>query len=124
MKNFFYLEGAYLILGLIIVLVTVFVATRPFMPKGSVKKGLIGMVAFLSLMIGMHYMVTTSRMNEVKAAFKDGKKIICESRMQRKVAPTIIISKEQGWELDGDDFISVITSYSIHYTKLYEKAKK
>jgi len=106
MKNFFYLEGAYLIIGLIIILVTIFVSTRPFMPKGSLKKGLMGVGLFLSLMIGLHYSLTTSRMSEVKTAFNEGKKIICESRMQRKVSPTVIISKAQGWELDGDNFVS------------------
>lgn len=106
MKNFFYLEGAYLILGLIVVLVTVFVSTRPFMPKGSLKKGLSGVTVVLSIMIGLHYTVTTNRMAEVKRAFEEGKRVVCESRMQRKVSPTVIISKAQGWELNGDNFVS------------------
>jgi len=45
MKNFFFLEGAYLILGAIILLITVFVATRPFMEKGALKKGLFWVTA-------------------------------------------------------------------------------
>ncbi len=106
MKNFFYLEGAYLIIGLLILLVTIFVSTRTFMPKGSLKKGVTAVGLFLSLMIGLHYSLTTARMNEVKTAFYEEKKIICESRMQRKVSPTVIISRAQGWELDGDNFVS------------------
>jgi len=42
MKDFFYLEGAYLILGVFTLLITLFVTTRPFMSKGAVKKGLLG----------------------------------------------------------------------------------
>lgn len=106
MRNFFYLEGAYLILGVIILLVTIFVTTRPFMPKGSTKKGVIGVLIVLTLMIGLHHVITVNRMVDVMAAFEQGETIICESRMQRKVAPTVIISKQQGWELKDDNFVS------------------
>ncbi len=106
MKNFFYLEGAYLILGGIILLVTAFVATRPFMSKGALKKGLGWVSLVIAVMVGAHYTITVNRMAEVKRAFEQNKPIICESRMQRKVAQTVTIVKSNEWYLEGDNFVS------------------
>lgn len=106
MKNFFYLEGAYLILGAIILLITLFVGTRPFMSKGAAKRGLLWVTLVLSLFIGAHYSMTINRMEEVKTAFRDDKPIICESRMQRKVAQIVNIQKSKEWALQGDNFVS------------------
>ena len=106
MGKFFYIEGAYLILGAIVLLVALFVSTRPFMGPGAVKKGVGGTALFLALAIGAHYWVTTSRMEEVKRAFMDGKAVICENRVIRKGAQSIIIRKSLGWRLEGDDFVS------------------
>ena len=117
MGKFFYIEGAYLILGGIILLVTLFVTTRPFMGKGAVKKGLPGGGLFLIVAIGLHYWLTTSRMKEVEAAFLAGKAIICESRMNRKAAQSLILKKENGWRLEGDYF------YSDAYTRPFFAAR-
>jgi len=106
MKNFFYLEGAYLILGGVIMFITVFVATRPFMSKGALKKGLFGVTLVLAVMIGAHYAMTVNRMNEVKAAFEKDLPILCESRMLRKVAQTVTVQKSREWSLEGDNFVS------------------
>jgi len=106
MANFFYLEGAYLILGGIILLITLFVSTRPFMGKGAVKKGLFWVTLVLAILIGAHYNMTTGRMTEVKEAFNKGLPIICESRMQRKVAQTVTIQKSHDWSLVKDNFVS------------------
>ena len=106
LKNFFYLEGAYLILGGLILLVTAFVATRQFMSKGALKKGLGWVSLVIAVMVGAHYSLTVSRMEAVKAAFEQDKPIICESRMQRKVAQTVTIQKSNDWSLEGDNFIS------------------
>ena len=107
MERFFYLEGPYLILSGIVLLVTLFVTTRPFMSKGAVKKGMTAVSLFLAVAVGAHYMVTTSRMAEVKEAFASGKTILCESRIIRKAAQSIEISKEIGaWRLEGDYFVS------------------
>ncbi len=106
MKNFFYLEGAYLILGGIILLVALFVSTRPFMAKGAWKKGLFWVSVVLAVLIGAHYKVTTNRMEKVKTAFENGKTILCESRMLRKAAQVVYIKKENDWSLKGDDFVS------------------
>ncbi len=106
MKNFFYLEGAYLILGGIILLITLFVTTRPFMSKGAIKRGLFWVTFVLAIFIGGHYKITTDRMLEVKKAFKNNKVIICESRMQRKVAQTVTIEQSNEWILENNNFIS------------------
>ncbi len=106
MKSFFYLEGAYLILAGIILLIALFVSTRPFMAKGAWKKGLSGTALVLAFFIGAHYMVTMNRMENVKSAFAEGKTILCESRMQRKVAQTVTVQKSNDWHLEGDNFIS------------------
>jgi len=93
MKNFFYLEGAYLILGGIILLITLYVTTRPFMGKEAVKKGMLGVSLVLALMIAAHYRITTKRIDEVRRAFSQNMPVICESRMQRKVAQSVIIQR-------------------------------
>ncbi len=106
-EKFFYLEGAYLILAGIILLVTLFVTTRPFMSHEAPKKGLIGVGLILALFIGAHFWMTSSRMAAVKAAFRHGKPVLCESRMLRKMAQSIEIRKGvAGWRLKGDNFVS------------------
>ena len=106
MTNFFYLEGAYLILGAIILAITLFVGTRPFMSRGAAKRGLLWVTLVLAIFIGAHYRMTIQRMEAVKIAFQDDKEIICESRMQRKVAQTVTIQKSKDWYLEGDNFLS------------------
>lgn len=113
MRNFFYLEGGYLILAAVIMLVTLFVTTRPFMGKGAVKKGMSIVGTVLVVLIGAHFWITTERMAEVREAFERGEKIICESRMVRMGSQSIIISKNLGWKLDGDYLVS--DAYSRPY---------
>lgn len=117
MKNFLFLEGAYLILGGIILLITVFVGTRPFMAKGAWKRGLLWVSLIIAVMLGLHYKVTTDRMEKVKTAFENGKTIICESRMQRKVSQSVYIKKANDWKLEGDNFVSP------HYTRPFFSAR-
>ncbi len=106
MKEFFILEGAYLILAFLILLVTLFVTTRPFMSKKAPKKGLISVGLVLAFFIFLHFYLTTNRINSVKKAFLNGEKIICESRANTKAAQSIIIKKDFGWSIKGDYFIS------------------
>ena len=106
MEKFFYLEGAYLILALMILLVTFFIVTRPFMGEFAKKYGLITVATILGIFILGHYYVTINRMEEVKKAFKQDKEIICENRVIRKGAQSIIIRKKEGWKLEGDFFKS------------------
>ena len=106
-EKFFYLEGAYLILASLILLVTLFVTTRPFMSDSAPKKGLISVGVVLALLIGFHFYFTISRMEAVKEAFNEGKAVLCESRMLRNMAQVIEIKKGvAGWELKGDEFVS------------------
>jgi len=111
MKDFFYLEGAYLILGVFTLLITLFVTTRPFMTQGAVKKGMLWVSLVIVVMIGAHYTITTNRIAKVKSAFNDNKVIICESRATRKVAQTVLIQKSNAWSLEDNNFISP------HYTR-------
>ena len=106
MTNFFYLEGAYLILGAFALLITLFVTTRPFMAKGAVKKGLLWVSLVIAVMVAAHYKITTNRMAEVVSAFEEDKVIICESRATRKVAQTVLIQKSNEWSLEENNFIS------------------
>jgi len=106
LKNFFFLEGGYLILGAIVLLITLFVGTRPFMSKGAAKRGLMWVSLVIAIMIGIHYNMTMNRMTEVKIAFEKDLEIICESRMVRKVAPYVMVKKSREWRLEGDNFVS------------------
>ena len=113
MGNFFFLEGAYLILGAFALLITLFVTTRPFMAKDSMKKGLFWVSVVVAVMIGGHYSVTTNRMDDVRTAFHNDQTIICESRATRKVAQSVIIEKSNEWRLEEDNFVS--PHYSRHF---------
>lgn len=106
MNDFFYLEGAYLILGAFALLITLFVTTRPFMSKGAVKKGLLGVFLVIAVMVGAHYKITSNRITEVTLAFNEDKVIICESRATRKVAQSVFIQKSREWSLKESNFIS------------------
>ena len=104
--KFFYIEGAYLILSVVILLITWYVTTRPFMSKDAPKKGLTAVGAFLTAAVMAHYWVTTERMEEVREAFNRGEPVICENRVIRKGAQSLIIRKALGWRLEGDYFVS------------------
>jgi predicted membrane chloride channel (bestrophin family) len=121
MGKFLELEGGYLVIALVILLVTLFVGSRPMFKKGSALKGLLVVSAVLALFIGLHHKVTTDRMAEVKEAFSKGKVIICESRMQRKVAQSIDVDKSREWVLEGDLFTSPNYSRPFHTARCLVK---
>ncbi len=106
MEKFLELEGGYLFISFVVLMVTLFVTTRPFMSKGALRNGLIGVGLILSSLIAIHFKITTDRMDEVQSAFNDGKSIICESRMLRKASQSIEINRAKDWKLDGDIFVS------------------
>lgn len=106
MQNFFILEGGYLAIALFVLIITIFVTTRPFISKGAAKKWVFLVFLLLALFIGAHYMITTSRMQNVKEAFEQDKTILCESRAQRKVAQSIEIKKSREWTLKDGLFTS------------------
>ncbi len=120
--KFFYLEGAYLILAVIILLVTLFVTTRPFMSPNAPKKGLSIVALVLAFFIGLHFFITINRIAEVKSAFKSGKSILCESRENRRMAQSIEIkSGVAGWSIEGDNFISPIYARPFHMARCIVK---
>ena len=106
MSEFLTLEGAYLFFAFVILAVTAFVATRPFMGKGALKKGLMWVSLFLAIAIALHFYITKSRMAEVAAAFKNGKEVLCENRVYRKGANSITIKDNGEWTLKNDYFMS------------------
>ena len=114
MGKFLELEGGYLVIALIILLVTLFVASRPMFKKGSVPKALVVVGIVLAIFIGLHHKVTTGRMAEVKQAFSEGKDIICESRATRKVAQSVTVNIHKEWSLNGDVFSSPNYSRVFH----------
>jgi len=120
--KFFYLEGAYLIMAAIILLITLFVTTRPFMSPSAPKKGLLGVGLFLAFFIGAHYWVTTSRIEKVREAFEAGKPVICESRELRKMAQSIEIRKGPAqWRIEGDNFVSPQFTRPFHLARCIVK---
>lgn len=106
MELFFKLEAGYLGIGLFIILITLFVTTRPFVGKGAYKKGLLLSGSVIFAFIAMHYFVTSSRITAVENAFNTGDKVICESRALRKVAQSVTIEKSNEWSLKDHMFNS------------------
>ena len=102
MSLFLELEGGYIVIAIFFLLVTLFVTTRDFMPRVAFKRGMIGVFVIFSIMIGLHYAMTTSRMEEVKNIFNNDGTIICENKMRRTISQSIIISKKLGWRLEGN----------------------
>lgn len=117
MELFFKLEAGYLGIAVFALLITLFVTTRPFVVKGAHKKGLFLVGGSCIVFIGMHFYVTTNRMSDVETAFNNGKKVICESRMVRKVAQSVTVERSNEWTLDNHLFSS------INYTRDFFSAR-
>ena len=112
--RFLELEAAYLVIGVFILVVTTFVTTRPFVGKNAFKIGFPFVFIMLSFFIGMHYYITTDRMDGVQERFDAGMPVICENRIQRKAERSIIITKKLGWSLDEDIFVNPKYSRGFH----------
>ncbi|RLA76299.1 MAG: hypothetical protein DRG30_03160 [Epsilonproteobacteria bacterium] len=121
MQKFFILEGGNLVIALFFVLVIVFVTTRPFMPRGSFIKGIAGILVVVAILVGWHYSSTANRMAKVKSAFETDQAVVCESRMQRRAAQSVIIKKSLEWSMDGDNFISPNYNRSFHSARCIVK---
>ncbi len=117
MQQFFQLEAAYLVIGAVVLLITLFVSTRPFMSPTAPRNGLLGVLLVIVLMIGGHYYMTTSRMADVRAAFAQDKQLLCESRMLRKVAQSVVVQRSKGWEIQGDQFVSPLYVRPFHVAR-------
>lgn len=106
MQYFLQLEGPYIGIALFIMAVFFFIATRPFMSPLFMRRGLPFMVAFLSLAIGLHYVVTENRVAEVRAQYEKGFVIHCSERRSKTGDRSIEVAKGEIWRLDGDFFIN------------------
>jgi len=106
MELFFELEIVYIVIALFFLAVTLFVTTRDFMPKVAFKRGMIGVTLLFSVMIALHFLITTKRMAGVKEIFNEGGTIICENKMRRTISRSVLISKELEWRIEGDHFVS------------------
>jgi hypothetical protein len=122
MDRFFELEIPYIAIMLFFLAVTAFVTTRDFMPKSAFKRGMLGIFSIFSLMIAIHYYVTTKRMEGVKEIFNNGKTIICENKMRRTISQSVLISKKLGWNLDGDEFKNPDFERSFHTARCVDYA--
>ena len=120
MELFLELEAVYLVIGAFIMTITVVVTTRDFMPKVAFKRGVLGVGGMLTLMIGFHYNMTTSRMEGVKEIFNNGETIICENKMRRTISRSVLLSKELGWRLDGDKFKNDDYERDFHTSRCIE----
>ncbi len=107
MELFLKLESGYLAIAAFILIITIFVTTRKFMPPNALKKGVLIISIMLSIFIGTHYFITTNRIHKVETAFNKGEKVICESKALRKVAQSVIIEKSNDWSLNNHLFSSV-----------------
>jgi len=130
MDRFFELEIPYIAIMLFFLAVTAFVTTRDFMPKGAFKKGMIGIFGAFAIMIGLHYYVTSKRMEGVKEIFNNGETIICENKMRRTISQSVLISKKLGWRIEGDYFKNpdferdFHTARCVDYAPIAAKAKE
>ena len=113
-REFLTLEAAYLVMGVVVLLITLFVATRPFMSKTAPRNGMLGAFLVIALMIGGHYWMTTNRMASVEKAFVQNKSILCESRMLRKAAQSVVVQKSKGWRLEDHLFKSPLYVRPFH----------
>ena len=120
MELFFELEIVYLVIGAFILAVTAFVTTRDFVPKVAFKRGMLGVSAFIAIMVTLHYSMTTSRMEGVKELFNAGETIICENKMRRTISRSVLLSKELGWTIVGDKFVNSDYERDFHTSRCIE----
>ncbi len=106
MSNFFQLEGGYMVIALFFLIITAFVTTRKFMPKGLFKKAFSAVLLFFVIAIGIHHYMTIERMKIVQKAFHDNKVIICESKDRVRMARTVLIEKNNNWRVENFMFVS------------------
>ena len=121
MKEFFILEGAYIVIAIFILLITIFVTTRPFMSKNSLKIGVLSVFSISFILILLHFTVTKNRMEDVKKAFNNNKSVLCENRIYTKAAQFIEIRKSNDWAIKNDSFISPNYTRKFHLARCIVK---
>lgn len=123
MNMFLQLEAGNLTIGLFFLLIAIIVATRSFVRPAVKKFILFTVIVVFTLLIAGHYLITTDRMASVKSAFAEGKEIECESRMNRKAAQSVVVSKKLGWSLEGDLFSNPNYERTFHSARCIVKVK-
>jgi len=120
MDLFLELEIVYIVIGIFILSITAFVTSRDFVPAGAFKKGMLSVGAFVTIMIGAHYNVTTTRMNNVEKMFSEDKIIICENKMRRTISRSILLSKKLGWRVENHLFKNPDYERDFHTSRCIE----
>jgi len=120
MELFIELEIVYIVIGIFILVVTAIVTTRDFMPKVAFSRGMTMVFMFLATMILIHYFMTTSRMDGVKDMFNNGETVICENKMRRTISRSVLLSKDLGWRLEGDQFKNDDYERDFHSSRCIE----
>jgi len=120
-KEFFYLEGAYLILAAVILLITIFVTTRAFMPKNALKKGLLYTSVILLIFIIGHFIATKNRMQSVQEAFYNNKTILCENRIYTKGSNFVTVTNNGNWHLKDNKFTNPYYSREFFIARCFVK---
>jgi len=120
MDLFLELEIVYIVIGIFILSVTAFVTSRDFVPAGAFKKGMSFVGLFVAIMIGLHYNVTTTRMNNVETMFEEGSTIICENKMRRTISRSVLLSKKQDWIVENHLFKHVDYERDFHTSRCIE----
>jgi len=117
---FFELETPYLAISVFVLGVVVFVTTRDFIPKVAFKRALIIVSSMLATLIGLHFYSTTSRMFNVEEMFEKDMVIICENKMQKTISQSVLLSKEQGWKIEGHLFRNPEYERDFHTSRCIE----
>jgi len=120
MDLFLELEIVYIVIGAFILSITAFVTSRDFVPAGAFKKGMLFVGGFVAIMITFHYIMTTSRMDNVEKMFENGDTIICENKMRRTISKSVLLSKEMGWTMQNHLFKHIDYERDFHTSRCVE----
>ncbi|WP_200764001.1 hypothetical protein [Nitrosophilus alvini] len=104
MVDFLKEEAIYLFIVAFIMVITIIVTTRPFMPPKSRKIGIPLVFSILTLLLVSHYFMRKANMKEVREAFEHNKTILCVDKTNR-ASGQVVINKQADWKLEGDTFM-------------------
>ena len=76
------------------------------------------MFVIMSIVIGLHYFVTMSRINEVETTFNNGEKLYVKIELLENVSQSLVIEKSNDWVLENH-MLSSKTIVEIFYCKMY-----
>jgi hypothetical protein len=136
MDLFLELEIVYIVIGIFILTITAIVTSRDFVANKEIKdkngdvvktvkthsfiKGMSSVGLFVAIMIGLHYNVTTTRMDNVEEMFTNGQTIICENKMRRTISRSILLSQKLGWRVENHLFKNADYERDFHTSRCIE----